>query len=78
MLEARFRRTYDAPEAPEELTTRFRDADENDRRMIFATLAAAYPAGARRLRDDLTETERDGLVIVSAGTSPIAPSLSVA
>ena len=51
----------------EALTTRFRDAEEKDRRMIFATLAAAYPPGARRLRDGLTETERDGVVMELAG-----------
>ncbi len=45
------------------LSARFRGADERDRRMIFTTLAAAYPPGARRLRDGLTKEDRDGLVI---------------
>ena len=51
----------------EVLTAHFRDADENERRMIFATLAAAYPPGARRLRDGLTASDRDALVIQLAG-----------
>ena len=47
----------------EAFTALFHDANEKDRCMIFATLAAAYPPGARRLRDGLTETDLNGLVI---------------
>ena len=41
----------------------FRDADPKARGMIFATLAAAYPPGARLLRETLTDPQPADLAI---------------
>lgn len=45
------------------LIARFRDANEWGRRTIFDTLAAAHPAGAKRLRAELTPTEQADLAV---------------
>lgn len=45
------------------LIANFQAADPRSRSMIFATLAAAYPAGAKLLRDTLTEQQIADLAI---------------
>ncbi len=45
------------------LIVAFRDADPKSRGMIFSTLAAAYPAGAKLLRETLTEQQAADLAI---------------
>lgn len=49
------------------LIASFRDADTKSRGMIFATLAAAYPPGAKLLRETLTEQQAADLAIELAG-----------
>jgi hypothetical protein len=49
------------------LITSFQDADPRSRKMIFATLAAAHPPGARRLRGTLSDAQKEDLAIELAG-----------
>ena len=49
------------------LIASFRDADPKSRGMIFSTLAAAYPPGAKLLRETLTEQQAVDLAIELAG-----------
>ena len=49
------------------LIARFLDADLRSRKMIFPTLAAAHPAGAKRLRGMLNEQQAIDLAIELAG-----------
>ena len=49
------------------LIASFRDADPRSRGMIFSTLAAAYPPGAKLLRETLTEQQAADLAIELAG-----------
>jgi len=67
------------PEAyADTLIDSFRDADPRSHGMIFSTLAAAYPPGARLLRDTLTAQQKVDLAIqLAAFERQTEPELAV-
>ncbi len=54
---------YHPKEYADTLIVAFRDADPKSRGMIFSTLAAAYPEGAKLLRETLTAQQAAALAI---------------